>query len=74
MKNRLISSIKPEAALESEQYQAGVIEGFHWAANALAKGIELPKPNRELIIGTCPEDTEWCHGWLAGYEVRRNRR
>ncbi len=74
-KNRLISSILPSAAIESEQFQAGVIEGFHWAAGALAKGVKLPE------VGVVPDDclsellhdTDWCTGWMAGYSVRRNR-
>ncbi len=75
MKNRLISSILPAAQAESEQFQAGVIEGFHWAAKALAVGMELP--DWEAVPDDCLSEslahTDWCMGWHAGYEVRRNR-
>lgn len=81
--HRLIQSILPEAEIESQEFQDGVIVGYHDAAHDIVLAqlrsrplVKTDKQAQEFVgqvqlVFPGKRHPDWYAGWLAGYAVRR---
>lgn len=77
MDNRTIQAIKPEAALESQEYIDGCILGFHECAIDLATGLPRGDVNLgvalDFVKGHEKHPEDWYRGFRDCYAIRRLR-
>jgi hypothetical protein len=79
VKNRTIASIKPEAALESQEYIDGCILGYHECAIDLVAGTPRGDVNLETALDfvkahhPTEHGEDWYRGFRDCYAIRRLR-